>query len=242
LGSDRYVVFDVDGTLTASTGVDDACLLDAWWRVFGAEDVDTDWSKYTHSTDQGLTLEVCQRAHGRVPHADEVAKVKQAFFGLLRELIGLEPGMCPAVPGVNELLSALEHAGWRIGIASGAWEESARIKLGAAGVRADHLPGTFSHARPDGEPARREEIVAATLRKLGNGTIKSGELDLRRAVYVGDGVWDVRAARALGMGFVGVRVDGNTARMTHEGVSSIVRDYRDLDRVLAMLDSALEGR
>lgn len=233
------VVFDVDGTLTGTTGVDDACLVGAWERVLGAKNVDTDWSRYAHSTDEGLTLEVCRKTLGRGPTHDEVARVKETFFGLLRERIGASAACCVAVRGAAELIGALRAKSWRVGIASGAWEESARIKLAAAGmdIAVRDLPGTFSHARTRvgddaGVPVTREEIVTGTLVKLGRW---SGGRNAA-AVYVGDGVWDARAARALKIGFVGVRVDGREDRLRAQGAERIVRDYADVARVLRMIE------
>lgn len=233
------VVFDVDGTLTGTTGVDDACLVGAWGHVLGARDVETDWSKYAHSTDEGLTLEVCQKTLGRGPTRDEVDRVKQTFFGLLRDRIAENRACCIPVRGAADLIAAVRAKGWRIGIASGAWEESARIKLAAAGINeiiAD-LPGTFSHARQgtgtdSGVPVTREEIVTGTLAKLGRW---SGGRNAP-AVYVGDGVWDAKAARALKIGFVGVRVDGREDRLRAQGAERIVHDYSDLARALEMIE------
>lgn len=233
------VVFDVDGTLTGTTGVDDACLVGAWEQVLGARNVETDWSKYAHSTDEGLTLEVCQKTLGRGPTRDEVARVKDTFFRLLRERIAGDRASCVAVRGAPDLIGAVRAKGWRIGIASGAWEESARIKLAAAGMGdvVDGLPGTFSHARQSaaaepGLPVTREEIVTGTLVKLGRW---SGGRNAA-AVYVGDGVWDAKAARALNIGFVGVRIDGREERLRAQGAERIVHDYSDLARVLEMIE------
>jgi phosphoglycolate phosphatase-like HAD superfamily hydrolase len=59
-----------------------------------------------------------------------------------------------------------------------------------------------------------------------------------RAVYVGDGLWDLRAARELGIGFVGVRHDADESRLRAEGAQRIVRDYRDPRRFIALLEEA----
>jgi phosphoglycolate phosphatase-like HAD superfamily hydrolase len=252
------VVFDVDGTLTASTGIDDACLCAAWERVFGAKNVDTDWSKYRHSTDDGLTLEVCEKTLGRRPRLDEVERVKREFFALLHEHTEADGNCCRPVPGVVALLAALRKAGWRIGIASGAWEESARIKLRRACVDVSGFPGTFSHPMPGrggGEPAVREQIVGATLQALGVDASTSPPRERRtnaedpplarrarnsRPVYVGDGPWDARAARTLDLGFIGVRLDGRTDRLAREGALHILHDFTDTAAAVALIERAAD--
>lgn len=236
------VIFDVDGTLTATTGVDDECLALAWSEVFGipADEIDTDWTHYEHSTDRGLTLQVCRRALRRDPTGDEFGRVQRAFFGGLRERSRGAPQMFQPVPGAAGLLAHLREGGWAVGIASGAWEESARIKLDAAGLDVAGLPGTFSHARADGEPARREEIVAATIARLGG--LSQARPAAARAVYIGDGLWDARAARALNIGFVGIRIRGDMERMRSEGVQRIVRNYHDLPAIIEHIREAGKQR
>ena len=59
------------------------------------------------------------------------------------------------------------------------------------------------------------------------------------AVYVGDGVWDVKAARHLRIGFVGVRVDGREERLREMGAERIVREFGDVEGVVRMLEEEL---
>ena len=145
---------------------------------------------------------------------------------------GREPGRCRPVEGVREMLKRVRESGeWRVGIASGAWSESAGIKLAAARVDVTGLPATFSHAAEDGRVLLREEIIAKTREQLSGG-------GAARAVYVGDGVWDARAARAIKIGFVGVRHDGRRERLEKERVERIVRDYADLEGFVELIRSA----
>lgn len=234
------VIFDVDGTLTATTGVDDACLCTAWERILGLRDIDSDWDHYRHSTDEGLTIEACERGLDRRPTPDEMRRVKAEFFSLLHERTEANAACCRPVPGVHDLLRSLRETGWRIGLASGAWEESARIKLRRARVDVSGLPGTFSHARADGEPATREEIVGATLRALEafESTTPPRKQGATRPVYVGDGPWDARAARNLRLGFVGVRLDGREDRLRREGAERIIANFTDLAGTLAAIQHA----
>lgn len=240
-------IFDVDGTLTATTGVDDACFVAAIEKVLGVKVLDTDWGNYVHSTDQGLTEEVCTRVGRPVPTAAQVADVKHVFVGLLKEKIGKNKSLCVGIEGVGKMLEAARaRAGWRVGIASGAWAESAAVKLGFAGVRVDDLVKTFSHARSDGKPAMREEIIQATIDKLGvPRPVASGWKAARSGpggvAYIGDGVWDARAAKGLGIGFVGVAHGEKRARLEREGARRVVENHRDVEAVLRMIEQAAAG-
>ena len=52
----RLAVFDLDGTLTRTTGVDDECFVRAMSEELGVGGFCTDWAEYPHSTDQGLAV------------------------------------------------------------------------------------------------------------------------------------------------------------------------------------------
>jgi phosphoglycolate phosphatase-like HAD superfamily hydrolase len=233
----NVAIFDIDGTLTRTTEVDDASLVCAFERVFDASLPPLDWGTFFHSTDEGLCLEVCQRCLGRDPTREEIASAKDTFVAELRRRISQDPTVCRPVPGANEVLERLRDEGWRVGLASGAWPESARLKLASAGVRAHHLPATFSHALEDGTPALRERIVGDTIRSL-LGCEFPPHGPETRIVYIGDGAWDARAARALGIGFLGVRHDRREERLRGEGVRTIIHDFLDLNRVLQCLTDA----
>lgn len=58
-----------------------------------------------------------------------------------------------------------------------------------------------------------------------------------RTVYVGDGAWDVAAARKLSLPFVGVDPVG-TGLLTALGVTKVVRDFAALEAVLGCLETA----
>ena len=240
-------IFDVDGTLTATTGVDDACFVAAIEKVLGVTVLDTDWGNYVHSTDQGLTVEVCTRAGRAAPTAAQIADVKHVFVGLLKEKIGKNKALCVGIEGVGKMLeSARARPGWRVGIASGAWAESAAVKLGFAGVRVDDLVKTFSFAKTDGRPAMREEIIMQTVEKLGIARPAAAGWKGARSgpggvAYIGDGVWDARAAKALGIGFVGVAHGEKKARLEREGVRRVVENHADLATVLRLIEQAAAG-
>jgi len=56
-------------------------------------------------------------------------------------------------------------------------------------------------------------------------------------VYVGDGVWDARTSRELGIGFVGVRVRGDFENLKAEGATALIRDYSDVAGAIGLMES-----
>ena len=54
-------------------------------------------------------------------------------------------------------------------------------------------------------------------------------------VYVGDGVWDARACRALEIPFIGIGSGMRAARLTSEGAVRVFQDLSESDLLLESL-------
>ena len=54
----NLVMFDVDGTLTATTAVDHLCYVQAVTEALGIRNFDTNWTQYRNVTDQGCLEEI----------------------------------------------------------------------------------------------------------------------------------------------------------------------------------------
>lgn len=236
----NLVLFDLDGTLTDTTGVDDACFVQAMREVLGVRGFPTDWSKYAEATDEGLTDEICRRAPsdgglGRSPTEEEVCRIRARFIELLARSAAEEPGRFRAVAGAPDLVSRIgeEEA---VGIATGAWRESAMIKLRAAGLAGlAGIPAAFA----DRGLAERARIVSAAAARA---AARAGVRAFDATVYVGDGPWDVRAARGLGMGFVGVGTGQKRERLLAAGAPVVLPDFADLDEAVAVISRAAVAR
>ena len=115
-------------------------------------------------------------------------------------------------------------------MATGAWRPSASVKLRGAEIPHDGVPLATSSEHPE-----RRRIIELALAGL-----PGAERD--QAVYVGDGAWDGRAARSIGLGFVGVGTDGHAARLSAVGASTVVPDFADVAVLLEGLERALPSR
>jgi phosphoglycolate phosphatase-like HAD superfamily hydrolase len=233
-----YLIFDIDGTLLASNHVDDACFADAIRETLGITFTDTDWANYPCATDEGLLIEIVRRARDQAPTRQGVDAVKHRFVTLLDERISADPASCRPIPGVPELLAYLrEHHAGRIGLASGAWPESARTKLRHAGLNVADLPATFSHADAQGHSVPRHQLIQKTLDCLATPS----NLAPSETTYIGDGLWDLRAARALDIHFRGLATGEKRHRLIAEGVdpTHILPHFQPLEDALQTLFNKL---
>src|SRR5439155_14444272 len=142
-------IFDIDGTLIDSNAVDNECFLASLGTSAGA----TDWSDYPHHTDRGLTHEFLRWKWSRDPVESEITRHRTAFIDALRARITSLEG----IRGARAFLEFLRERGWEIALATGAWSESAAMKLNAAG-----FPSTLPLACCD-EWLSREEIVLGAI-------------------------------------------------------------------------------
>ncbi len=212
------VLFDVDGTLTATGAVDGEVYANCFEAVFGTALPTTNWAEYACPTDQGIADEAVRRLQ---LDPSRMTDFKQRFVADLRRELAVR-GARP-VPGATDILGRLATAGHAVALATGAWEQSARAKLAAAGVEIGERVLVGSDF-----DASREEILREARRRSGTTGC---------AVYVGDGLWDARAAEALDLPFVAVDHEG-AGVLRLAGVRHVVRDYEDFGAFLRALRDA----
>jgi phosphoglycolate phosphatase-like HAD superfamily hydrolase len=99
---------------------------------------------------------------------------------------------------------------------------SARYKLASAGLVVDSFPWATADDALD-----RANILRAAIERAR----QKYEEAFEKVVYVGDGVWDVRAAKALGIGFLGLAADTKARRLLEEGALCVLPNFSDLLRV-----------
>ena len=231
MASIHAVVFDLDGTLTATNEVDSRCYVEAFEAELGVS-LDSDWSQYQHCTDEGIAIEAVARRFGQPPSQLQIERLKRRFVTLLGQAANSNPDLFRPIAGSHELLRSLVEAGWIVVVATGGWRESALLKLEAAG-----FPLSFAVFASDGVPSR-EEIVA---RAIEHARSRAGG-PLASIVSVGDAAWDVEAAAALGLPFVGIGTGNARAALVDAGAQIVLDDYSDAAEVIRQLTSALPPR
>jgi phosphoglycolate phosphatase-like HAD superfamily hydrolase len=224
----NLALFDIDGTLTDTSRVDAVCYLRALEMEFGISGVSDDWSLYTHSSDPGIINQVFRQNRGRPPHEAEVAAFKKRFLELLKEAKRKDPSQFAEIRGAGVLLRHLTASPvWIAAMATGGWGVTARFKLEAAGLPAHGLP----FASGD-DAVSREDILRVAIHRAREA---AGVEDFARIVSLGDGVWDLKAARALNLAFIGV---GEKVKLLEVGAGQAVRDFRELAACLDLMEHA----
>ena len=212
----HLILFDIDGTLVDSQEFDAELYVWAVREVLGME-IGDDWSAYRNVTDGGILDEIIDGAGLRSDRTRIHREVKDTFAGLVSEYLEEQGGHLPEIPDAGAFLADLgSRPGVAVGLATGGWEETARMKLKAAGLGADEL----SLASGSDALTRVEIMQIAAKRALKGATAG-------RTTYFGDGVWDKRASEELSYQFIAI---GN-----HVEHPAQFTDFRDPAPILKSL-------
>lgn len=183
------VIFDIDGTLVESSRFEDDVYISAIRDVLGDVSIREDWRTYRHVTDTGVLRQIMQE--NQIQGEERIHEVRTRFGELANRYVD-SGGECLPIAGALSLLQNLRNDDrYEVGIATGGWSHTARMKLEHAGFDLQHVVLASSD-----DSDERTAIMQKCLHALGNS--------FQRIVYAGDAEWDVRATRELGWHFIGV--------------------------------------
>lgn len=227
------VVFDIDGTLVDSVGLDhgvSARALSAWL----GDGANLDVASYVDHTDSGIPHEAFVKVHGRAPRAEDLESFVGLYAPALLEALEMASPQRLRIAGAEHLPGWFaERPGFVPAIATGCFDWSARAKLAAADL--SHLDWPLSTSD---EIRDRVGILrrAVELARQSYGPAAGAE----GIVYVGDGAWDVRATRELGWPLIGRGSGDQAARLLAGGAVAVLPDFADLDSWRLALQAALQ--
>jgi phosphoglycolate phosphatase len=216
----RAIVFDLDGTLIDSAP-DVRAALNRLLAEEGRNTLSLPEVQDLVGEGAAALIERAWNATGPAAPADSVKPLVERYLTHYRA----HPADHTVIyEGVPEVLASLRAGGDLLGICTNKPHRMTEIvldALGLAGHFAAVLGGDFPRRKPDGEHIRE------TLRRMG--------AEGRAALYVGDSITDIRAARDAGVPVVAV--DWGYARMNpvELGADRLMSRFTDLPRIIGDL-------
>lgn len=222
----KLVIFDIDGTLADTKQIDDDCFIRAFDTTFQIDIRHQKWEDLTNLTDWGITEEIIQRELKRNPTEAEYVLMEANMIHNLQKAFKENINHFLEITGAKTFFNHLRStSNIRLGIATGAWEKSALIKLKAIGINPSNLP--FSNSN---HFKTREEITNHAIQQA-----KTNYLDnFEEIIYFGDGIWDYKTCQNLGIRFIGIDVlqDG---KLKEIGAPIIFQDYQNTNDILDII-------
>ncbi|MEG9248968.1 HAD family hydrolase [Arthrobacter sp. Soc17.1.1.1] len=216
-GGRRGVLFDVDGTLVDSNYQHTL----AWWQAFRRFGHDVPAAEIHRAIGMGGDKLVAHLlGDDRDPDQDaELDATHGAVFSTFW------PGL-RAFEGAGDLVRRCADSGLVVVLASSASQQELGVMRGIIDADASISAATSSSDAENSKPS--PDILQAAL--------DAGGLEAAHAVFVGDSVWDVIAAKELGIPTVGLASGGTSeAELWDAGAVQVYKDIR------ALLDAFDDG-
>lgn len=216
-GGRRGVLFDVDGTLVDSNYQHTL----AWWQAFRRFGHDVPAAEIHRAIGMGGDKLVAHLlGDDRDPDQDaELDATHGAVFSTFW------PGL-RAFEGAGDLVRRCADSGLAVVLASSASQQELGVMRGIIDADASISAATSSSDAENSKPS--PDILQAAL--------DAGGLEAAHAVFVGDSVWDVIAAKELEIPTVGLASGGTSeAELWDAGAVQVYKDIR------ALLDAFDDG-
>lgn len=226
----NLIMLDIDGTLTQSYEYDQEVFSNAISEVTGVPFQDTNWQSYQHITSSGVTPEAIYRATGRYGTSEQVEAVERILLWHLELRHRESPADFAEIPGASSFIRSLKHLDDAVvSIATGCWHSEAMFKLNASNIPFADIP----IATCDDSKSREEIMAISAQRALTAHQVQHFD----KIVYIGDGVWDMKASKSLGYGFIGV--GARLESLAGKGIDYLHKDYTELSEVMASIKAVL---
>jgi phosphoglycolate phosphatase-like HAD superfamily hydrolase len=221
------ILFDIDLTLIHTSGAGRKAMSTAFKRLWQLDDP-TAGVSFDGRTDHAIFREVIERHALANGDLDAVyAKGGRGYLDELpRSLAASETGRL--LPGVADLLAALQREGVQPGLATGNLRRGAALKLGHFGIWERFAGGGFG----DDYPVRADLVRGAIAELAG---VLACDPDPGGALVIGDTPLDVEAAHLAGAKALAVATGSyNVDRLVASGATT-PSDLSDTARVLQIL-------
>jgi len=227
------VLFDIDLTLIDSSGAGVRSMVAAGQRLYGP-DFSADGIPFGGQLDPLIVALMLQRV-GVNPTDETVAAFRAAYHTELENAFRA-PGLSRPLPGVPELLDALERHPTppTLGLLTGNFEETGRLKLLAAGIDPDRFKVRVWGDDSPHHPPDREHLPLVGIER--DRALRGRALSPDRVTLIGDTTHDVRAARVNGCRVLAVATGRVSATdLAAAGATRVVPDLSDTEDLAAWI-------
>jgi len=224
---DKLILFDIDKTLVKSSQGHKAAFSIAFKEVYGI-DTSIDIIQYSGMTDQQIIFDVL-----KLKGLDE-EKIKSKLDLCIKKMIdayhSINNNEIIILPGVKELLKALEDRKYLIGLVTGNLEQIARDKMKKLGINHFFKVGGFGD-----EHINRTELVKIAVKKAQSNFnfIFSDNVYL-----IGDAPQDIKAAKEAGVKAIGVTTGIYTKKQLENVAADVI--LKDLTNTESIINDILK--
>lgn len=208
-GARPAVLFDVDGTLVDSNYLH----VHAWYRAFNDVGLDVESWRIHRSIGMDGSMLLASLAEGA--DDDARSRLKDLHSRYYRETAPL----LRRLPGVRELLEAVDKLGLQIVLTTSAPDDELSILREV--LASDDLVSAVTSSKDVDTAKPRPDIVQVALERA--------DVDAAHAVFVGDAVWDVEACERAGVATIAVLSGGvSRGELETAGAQAVFDNPRDL--------------
>ena len=224
-------VFDIDGTLTDTTKIDDRCFIEAFEEKYDWDLGTVDWSDFEHVTDTGLSRELLMKMEGRKISKAELDDLQKVFFTKIDQaLTSIKDGNI-GVSGAVDFLNHLKSLNAPIAMATGGWRKSAELKLEYASIPYE----PFTLATSNDNFKRRSIINIAIARAQFHY-----QQYFSKIVFFGDGIWDARTCEAMEIPMIGLDIHESNQLQNHPHVCRVFHGFNNIKEILNVTSQLIE--
>lgn len=211
----NLIVFDIDDTLTKSENQHQTAFVNTMIN-FGITEINKNWKSYKNVTDSYILKQNFETNFEKDFEISFIAEFEDKMTSLfLKEPETVE------IEGAKKIVDFfMRETDYAICFATGSLLKPALIKLEQATI--NFVPDLVESAN---SIYTREDIVKSVINKA-REYFQVDEFE--NIISVGDGIWDLKTARNLGIHFLGIR-NKNLIDFKQENIKSHIVDWTNFD-------------
>lgn len=226
----KIALFDIDGTLILSGGAGLRAMNESFRQIFGVRNALLNVNM-AGRTDTSIIIEALDVSD--IPHDDfKLEEFRNRYYDLIAREIKRSGNGKKVMPGVRRLIPELaerQKKGVYLGLLTGNWERSGRIKLAHFGLDRYFTFGAFADDSGD-----RNELLPFAIERFDK--IHGMKARPEDVFVIGDTPADILCARPHGAATIAVGASHYTTKqLSSYQPDYLFEDLSDVDKILEIL-------